>query len=61
MTQKLGKIKGKKFIGEKTFLLTYGDGLSNINLPEEIEFHRRHKKALTLSAVRPQARFGELN
>tara|TARA_B100000886_G_scaffold336817_1_gene296322 strand:+ start:2027 stop:2794 length:768 start_codon:yes stop_codon:yes gene_type:complete len=56
-----GRLKRvKKFIGEKTFLLTYGDGLSNINLPEEIEFHRRHKKALTLSAVRPQARFGEL-
>ena len=56
-----GRLKRvRKFIGEKTFLLTYGDGLSNINLPEEIEFHRLHKKALTLSAVRPQARFGEL-
>ena len=56
-----GRLKRvKEFIGEETFLLTYGDGLSNINLSKEMEFHKQHKRALTLSAVRPQARFGEL-
>ena len=56
-----GRLKRiKKFIGDETFLLTYGDGLSNINILEEIEFHKKQKKSLTMSAVRPQARFGEL-
>ena len=56
-----GRLKRvKHYIGEETFFLTYGDGLSNINLTEELEFHKKHQRALTLSAVRPQARFGEL-
>ena len=45
----------------KTFMLTYGDGLSNININELIKFHESHKKIVTISAVRPPARFGSLS
>jgi glucose-1-phosphate cytidylyltransferase len=56
-----GRVKRmKSFIGQETFLLTYGDGLSNINLKELLDFHRSHGKMVTISAVRPPARFGEL-
>ncbi len=43
-----------------TFLLTYGDGLSNVNLNRLIKFHRQNKKKITITAVHPPARFGEL-
>ena len=53
-----GRLKRlKKFLTE-TFLLTYGDGLSNINLTKLIRFHKKNKKLITLTAVRPPARFG---
>ena len=56
-----GRIKRmKKIIGNDTFLLTYGDGLSNINLTKLIEFHKKHGKLVTVSAVHPGARFGEI-
>lgn len=45
---------------EENFMLTYGDGLSNIDLIKLLKFHFRHKKTVTLSAVRPPVRFGEL-
>ena len=45
---------------EKTFCLTYGDGVSNINIKDEIEFHKRHNKIATVGAVYPPARFGAL-
>ena len=45
---------------EEDFLLTYGDGLCNVNIKELIKFHKSHKKAATVTAVRPNARFGEL-
>ena len=55
-----GRIKRlKKYLSE-TFLLTYGDGLSNINLSKLIKFHKRNKKMITLTAVRPPARFGAI-
>jgi len=44
----------------ETFLLTYGDGLSNVNLKNLINFHKKNKKLITLTAVHPPARFGEL-
>jgi len=50
----------KKFIGSETFLMTYGDGLSNVNINELLNFHKKHGKMVTLTAVRPNARFGEL-
>lgn len=44
----------------ETFMLTYGDGVSNINISELVEFHKSHGKIATLSAVRPPARFGSI-
>ena len=46
---------------EKTFCLTYGDGLSDINIKKSLDFHKSHKKMATISAVIPPARFGALN
>ena len=54
-----GRLKRlKKHIGKETFMMTYGDGLSDINLKKLLEFHKRNKKLVTLTAVRPPARFG---
>jgi glucose-1-phosphate cytidylyltransferase len=56
-----GRLKRlKKYIGNETFMMTYGDGLSNINLKNLLKFHKKNKKLVTLSAVRPPARFGAL-
>ena len=43
-----------------TFMVTYGDGVSNINIDELVRFHKSHGRMATVSAVRPVARFGEL-
>ena len=57
-----GRLKRlKKYLSNETFLLTYGDGLSNININNLIKFHNTHKKIVTISAVRPPARFGSLS
>jgi glucose-1-phosphate cytidylyltransferase len=48
------------FIGNETFMLTYGDGVANIDLDDLLSFHRSHGKMVTVTAVRPSARFGEL-
>ena len=54
-----GRLKKlKKYIGKETFMMTYGDGLSNINLKKLLKFHKKNKKLVTLTAVRPPARFG---
>ena len=45
---------------EKTFMLTYGDGVSNVNIKQTVRFHKRHGKIATITAVRPPVRFGEL-
>ncbi|MCW7466221.1 glucose-1-phosphate cytidylyltransferase [Leptospira levettii] len=50
----------KEYIGNERFMLTYGDGLSNVNLSELLKFHESHKKIATVTAVHPAARFGEL-
>ncbi len=56
-----GRIKRlKDFVGNQTFLLTWGDGVSNIDLRELVAFHKRHGKLATLTAVHPVARFGQL-
>ena len=56
-----GRLKRiKKFIGKETFMMTYGDGLSNVNLKKLLKFHEKNKKLVTLTAVRPPARFGAL-
>lgn len=51
----------KKNISNEPFLLTYGDGVGDVNIPELISFHKKHGKMVTLTAVRPPARFGGLN
>jgi glucose-1-phosphate cytidylyltransferase len=56
-----GRLKRlKKYVGNKTFMMTYGDGLSNVNLKKLLKFHNKNKKLVTLTAVRPPARFGAL-
>ena len=50
----------KPYLENDTFFLTYGDGLTDINLDTLLEFHKKNEKILTISAVRPPARFGEL-
>ena len=56
-----GRVKRmQRFIGNETFMLTYGDGLANINLERLLAFHRTHGKLVTVTAVHPGARFGEL-
>ena len=56
-----GRLKRlQPYLQNSTFMLTYGDGLSNINLERLLEFHRSHGKMVTVSAVHPSARFGEL-
>tara|TARA_B100000767_G_C19696759_1_gene506514 strand:- start:131 stop:826 length:696 start_codon:yes stop_codon:yes gene_type:complete len=55
-----GRIKRlKKYLNEE-FLLTYGDGLSNVNLDKLIKFHNKKNKLVTVTAVRPPARFGAI-
>jgi len=56
-----GRLKRlKKYLKSSTFFLTYGDGLSNINIKKLMDFHLKNKKMVTLSAVRPPARFGAI-
>lgn len=50
----------KPHVGEGTFMMTYGDGVSNVDLHALLAFHRAHGKIATITAVRPPARFGEL-
>jgi glucose-1-phosphate cytidylyltransferase len=50
----------RPWLEDGTFMLTYGDGVSNIDLRRLLEFHRSHGKIATITAVRPPARFGEM-
>jgi len=56
-----GRLKRlKKYLGNQTFLMTYGDGISDLNIKKLINFHKKKRKIVTLTAVRPPARFGAL-
>jgi glucose-1-phosphate cytidylyltransferase len=56
-----GRIKRlAPYMGNGTFMLTWGDGVSDVNLHDLLAFHRSHKRLATLTAVRPPARFGHL-
>lgn len=56
-----GRIKRlSHYLGKKTFMLTWGDGVSDIDLRDLLDFHKSHGKLATLTAVRPPARFGHL-
>lgn len=57
-----GRIKRvQKYIGNEQFLLSYGDGVSDVNIPEVIKFHNRHDGIVTMTAVDVTQRFGVLN
>ena len=56
-----GRLKRlKKHLGNQPFMLTYGDGLSNVNIKKLLSFHKKNKKLVTLTAARPPARFGAI-
>jgi glucose-1-phosphate cytidylyltransferase len=60
-TQTGGRVKRvAQFIGDETFMLTYGDGVANIDIPKLLDFHKKQGKLVTLTAVRPPARFGQM-
>ena len=56
-----GRLKRLKDYVNETFFLTYGDGLSDINIQDLLSFHKSHGKLVTVTAVHPVARFGELD
>ena len=56
-----GRLKRlKKYLDKETFMLTYGDGASDINIKKILKFHKKNKRMVTLTAVRPPARFGAI-
>ena len=56
-----GRLKRmKSFVNDEPFLLTYGDALVDVNIKELVDFHQSHNKMVTVTAVHPGARFGEL-
>ena len=56
-----GRIKrAEKYIGDETFMLTYGDGVGDVNIAELLSFHKQHGKLTTVTAVQPGGRFGAL-
>jgi len=60
-TQTGGRVKrAAQFIGDSTFMLTYGDGVSDVDIRDLLAFHRRHGRLATVTAVRPPSRFGGL-
>jgi len=61
-TQTGGRLKRlKKWIGGETFMMTYGDGVANVDLKALLAFHRKQGKLATVTAVRPESRFGGLS
>jgi glucose-1-phosphate cytidylyltransferase len=56
-----GRIKAiEKYVNKETFMLTYGDGVADINIPKLLEFHKSQKTVATVTAVQPSGRFGGL-
>lgn len=53
--------KVKNYIGNETFCMTYGDGVSNVNIKKLIDFHKNQKVLATVTAVQPPGRYGALN
>ena len=57
-----GRIKrAQEFIGDEPFMLTYGDGVANIDIKKLVEFHKTHGKSMTMTSAQPDGRFGALN
>lgn len=53
--------KAQSFIGNSPFMLTYGDGVADIDISKLVEFHKKHGKAMTMTSSQPEGRFGALN
>ncbi len=61
-TKTAGRLKQvQKYVGTTDFLLTYGDGLSDVNIAELVAFHKKYNKVATVTAVKPDARFGGMD
>ena len=61
-TQTGGRIKRiESYIQNETFMMTYGDGVGDINVKQSLEFHKKNKKFATITAVQPLGRFGAVN
>jgi glucose-1-phosphate cytidylyltransferase len=57
-----GRIKrAQEYIGDEAFMLTYGDGVANIDISKLIEFHKSHGKSMTMTSAQPDGRFGALD
>ena len=57
-----GRIKrAQKYIGKESFMLTYGDGVGDIDINKLVEFHKKHNKYITITSVQPDGRFGALD
>ncbi len=57
-----GRIKRvKEYVGNETFLMTYGDGVSDVDIAKTVQFHKKHGKKVTMTAVQPGGRFGTLD
>lgn len=57
-----GRIKrAQEFVGNETFMLTYGDGVGDVNIEELVKFHKAHGKSITITSAQPEGRFGTLN
>jgi glucose-1-phosphate cytidylyltransferase len=60
-TNTAGRLKKiQKYVGNETFMLTYGDGVSNVNIKELLEYHRSHGKLATLTSIQLPGRFGTI-
>lgn len=56
-----GRLKrAQEIVGNEPFMLTYGDGVSDVNITELVEFHKSHGKSITMTSVQPDGRFGAL-
>lgn len=56
-----GRVKRvQEFVDNKSFMLTYGDGVADVNINELVNFHKKHKKTVTMTAVQPEGRFGSM-
>jgi glucose-1-phosphate cytidylyltransferase len=53
--------KAQEHIGNETFMLTYGDGVADIDIQKELNFHQKHGKLMTMTSAQPDGRFGALN
>jgi glucose-1-phosphate cytidylyltransferase len=57
-----GRVKrAQEFIGDEPFMLTYGDGVANIDIKNLVEFHKAHGKSMTMTSAQPDGRFGALD